>query len=77
MSFQRSTITFDDVPTPNATRPGAASASEATHWARVAGPRVKAGTIAEPSRRVGAHVEASTSGVNPSAPLASLDHTSV
>ncbi len=40
MSFQRSTITFDDVPMPKATRPGAASASEATHWASVAGPRV-------------------------------------
>ena len=77
MSFHRSTITFDDVPMPNANRPGAASASEATHWARVAGPRVNAGTMAEPSRSVGAHTEASASGVNPSAPLASLDHTSV
>ena len=36
MSFQRSTITFDDVPKPKATRPGAASASDATHWAIVA-----------------------------------------
>ena len=44
MSFQRSTITFDDVPMPKATRPGAASASDATHWASVAGPRVNDGT---------------------------------
>ena len=40
MPFQRSTITFDDVPMPKATRPGAASASEATHCASAAGPRV-------------------------------------
>ncbi len=77
MSFQRSTITFDEVPIPNATRPGAASARLATHWARVAGPRVKAGTIADPRRSDGAHTDARASGVNPSAPLASLDHTSV
>ena len=77
MPFQRSTMTFDDVPMPNATRPGAASASDATHCASVAGPRVKAGTMAEPRRRLGAHTDASASGVKPSAPLASLDHTSV
>ena len=40
MPFQRSTMTFDDVPIPSANRPGAASASEPTHWASVAGPRV-------------------------------------
>ena len=77
MPFHRSTITLDDVPMPNASRPGAASASDATHWASVAGPRVNDGTIAEPRRSDGAHTEASVSGVNPSAPLASLDQTSV
>ena len=40
-------------------------------WASMAGPRVNAGTIAVPSRSDGAHTEASASGVNPSAPLAS------
>ena len=40
MPFHRSTITFDDVPMPRANRPGAASASEATHCASEAGPRV-------------------------------------
>ena len=62
---------------PNATRPGAASASDATHCASVAGPRVNDGTMADPSRSVGAHTDARASGVNPSAPLASLDQTSV
>ena len=33
--------------------------------------------MAEPSRRLGAHTEASASGVKPSAPFASLDQTSV
>ena len=41
------------------------------------GDRVKAGTIAVPSRRRGSHAAASTSGVNASAPSASADHTSV
>src|SRR6476646_7017399 len=77
MPFQRSTITFEEVPIPNATRPGAASASEATHCASVAGPRVKDGTMADPSRSEGAHVDASVNGVKPSAPFASLDQTSV
>ena len=77
MPFQRSTITFDEVPMPNATRPGAASASVATDWASSAGPRVNAGTMAEPSRSDGAHTEASANGVKASAPLASDDQTSV
>ena len=77
MPFQPSTITFDDVPMPKAKRPGAASASDATDCARHAGPRVKAGTIAQPSRSDGAHTDASTSGVKASAPSASDDHTSV
>ena len=53
MPFQPSTITFDDVPMPNAKRPGAASASEATDWAMHAGPRVNAGTMAVPRRSDG------------------------
>ena len=77
MPFHPSTITFDEVPMPKAKRPGAASASEATDWAMHAGPRVNAGTMAVPRRREGAHTDASASGVNASAPLASADHTSV
>ena len=38
--FQRSTMTLLDDPMPMAKRPGAASASVATHWARHAGERV-------------------------------------
>ena len=48
MPFHRSTMTLLDEPMPMAKRPGAASASEATHWARQAGARVNAGTIAVP-----------------------------
>ena len=77
MPFHPSTITFDEVPRPKANRPGAAWASEPTLWARHAGPRVNAGTIAVPRRSDGAHTEASASGVNASAPFASDDHTSV
>ena len=57
--------------------PGAASASEATHWARQAGARVYAGTIAVPRRSRGSHAAARASGVNASALSASADHTSV
>ena len=53
MPFQRSTITSDDVPIPNTNRPGAADATDATDWAMHAGPRVKAGTMALPSRSEG------------------------
>jgi hypothetical protein len=77
MPFQPSTMTSDDVPTPRATRPGAACASEPALCARQPGPRVNAGTIAVPRRRDGAHAEASASGVKASAPLASDDQTSV
>ena len=77
MPFHPSTITFDDVPIPRTNRPGAACASEPTDCARQAGPRVNAGMIAVPSRNDGAHTEASVSGVNPSAPSDSADHTSV
>ena len=35
--FHRSTMTLLEVPMPMATRPGAASASDATHWAKHAG----------------------------------------
>src|SRR5687767_870191 len=70
-------MTSEDEPMPMATRPGAASASAPAHWAIVAGARVNAGTIAVPSRSVGAHALASASGVNASAPPASADQTSV
>jgi len=40
MSFQRSTITFDELPIPHTKRPGAASASDATQLASVPAPRV-------------------------------------
>src|SRR5579862_3989699 len=76
MSFQRPTIVSDEVPSPNANRPGDASASEATDWARRAGPRVKAGTTATPRRRAGSHAEAKASGVKPSEPSTSELHTS-
>jgi hypothetical protein len=33
--------------------------------------------MADPRRRLGAHTDANASGVKPSAPFASLDHTSV
>jgi len=62
---------------PSTKRPGAASASEAMHWARHAGPRVNAGMIAVRSRSSGAHAAASARGVNPSAPSASADQMSV
>ena len=77
MPFQRSTMTLDEEPRPSTNRPGAAEASEATVWASSAGPRVKAGMIATPRRSDGAHVDASASGVKPSAPSASDDHRSV
>jgi hypothetical protein len=77
MSFQASTITSDDVPRPRAKRPGAASAMVATLMAMSPGPRVKAGTMAVPNRREGAHAEARASGVKASVPPASLDQTSV
>ena len=75
--FQRSTITLLLDPIPMANRPGAASAIDATHWAKQAGERVKAGTIAVPRRRRGSHAAASASGVNPSAPSDSADQMSV
>ncbi len=75
--FHRSTMTSDDVPMPRANRPGAACAIEPTDCARQAGPRVNAGMIAVPRRNDGAHTEARASGVKPSWPSASADHTSV
>ena len=62
---------------PSTNRPGAACASDPVDCARHAGPRVNAGMIAVPSRSDGAHCDASTSGVKPSAPSDSADHTSV
>ncbi len=54
-------------------RPGAASARLATDCAINAGPRVKAGMIATPSRAVGVQAAAWASGVKPSCPFASED----
>ncbi len=53
MPFQLPTITGLDAPRPRTNRPGAASASAAADMAISAGPRVKTGTIAVPSRSVG------------------------
>ncbi len=75
--FQLPTITGLDAPSPSTNRPGAAAASEAADIAISAGPRVKVGTIAVPSRSVGSHTEASASGVNASVPFVSADQTSV
>ena len=75
--FHRSTITLLLEPMPIAKRPGAASAIEATHWAKHAGERVNAGTIAVPSRSRGSHAAASASGVKASAPSDSADQMSV
>ena len=77
MLFQFSTMTFDEVPIPSANRPGAACTMLATLSASVAAPRVKAGTMAVPSRSDGVHAAASASGVNASAPPDSADHRSV
>jgi hypothetical protein len=77
MPFHCSTITFDDAPIPTATRPGAASHSDAMLCASSAGPRVKTGRIELDSRRVGAHAAVSTSGVKPSFAPASPEVTSV
>ena len=77
MPFQRSTITFEDVPIPITKRLGAASARLAALIASSAGPRVKAGMIAIPSRASGAQAAASASGVKPSCPPASEDQKSV
>ena len=62
---------------PSTKRPGAAEASDAADWAIRAGPRVKAGRIAVPSRKLGAHTDASARVVRPSKPLDSDDQTSV
>ena len=70
-------MTLELEPMPSANRPGAACDIAATVWANSAGPRVNTGMMAGASRRVGAHTDASTSGVNPSAPSASADHASV
>ena len=75
--FHPSTISRLDVPKPSTNRPGAASAIVAALWTMQAGPRVNTGTMAVPSRRDGAHTEASANGVNASVPSTSVDHTSV
>ena len=75
--FQRDTITSEEVPRPNVKWPGAASARAATLWARRAGPRVYAGMMATPSCSAGVQAAARASGVKPSTPSVSADHTSV
>ncbi|GDY58948.1 hypothetical protein SVIO_095710 [Streptomyces violaceusniger] len=77
MSFHRRTMTSEEAPMPRANRPGAAQASAAADCARVAGPRVNEDTTAVPSRSRGSVAAASASGVKPSAPFDSADHTSV
>ena len=77
MPFHFSTITLLLLPMPMANRPGAASARVATDWAKQAGLRVYAGTIAVPRRRRGSHADARARGVNASAPSASADQMSV
>ena len=77
MPFQRSTMTSDEVPSPNTKRPGAASAIVATLMASVAGPLVNEGTMPVPSRSEGAHAAVIASGTKPSVPLASADQTSL
>ena len=77
MPFHCSTMTSEEAPNPQTKRPGAASARAATLWASRAGPRVKAGVMATPSRSVGLQAAARASGVNPSAPSTSADQTSV
>ena len=76
MPFQFSTMTFDDVPMPRANRPGAAEHIAATDWASVVR-RGYAGTIVVPSRSVGVHAAARTSGVNVSKLPDSADQRSV
>ena len=62
MPFHRSTMTSEDVPMPKWKRPGAASASVATHIASVAGPLVKDGTMPVPSLRLGAQAGSQRQG---------------
>jgi hypothetical protein len=75
--FQSATMIGLEAPSPRTKRPGAALASEAALIAMRAGPRVKTGTIAVPSRSVGAQAEARASGVNASVPATSAVQTSV
>ena len=75
--FHFSTITLLLEPIPIAKRPGAASAILATLWAKHAGERVYAGTMAVPKRKRGSHAAAIANGVNASAPSDSADQMSV
>ena len=77
MPFQPSTITSEDAPSPNEKRPGAAEARAATLCASNAGPLVYAGAIASPRRSPGTHAAVRASGVKPSLPSTSDDHTSL
>ena len=69
--FQRSTITFEDEPSPRQKRPPEASASAAACWASTGIPRVNGLTTPVPTRAVSVHAAASVSGVKPSGPLVS------
>ncbi len=75
--FQFATMTSEDAPRPQATRPGAASANAARLCASSAGPRVYTGVMATPRLKEGSHAAARVRGVNPSAPSTSADHRSV
>ena len=75
-SFQRSTITFEDAPSPSTKRPPLASASAAACCASTAGPRVNGLTTPVPSRIRDVQAAASASGVNPSDPFVSPVHRS-
>ncbi len=77
MPFQLPTITGLDVPSPSTKRPGATVAIVAADIAISAGPRVNAGTMAVPNRKVGSHVALNASGTNASVPAVSADHASV
>jgi hypothetical protein len=76
-AFQSPTTTGDDAPMPSWNRPGAASASAAAVIASRAGPRVKTGVMAVPSRACGCQAAASVSGVKASVPATSDDQRSV
>src|SRR4051794_31577225 len=76
ISFQRSTMTFDDDPRPSTKRPSLASCRAAACCARTGMPRVNGLTIPVPSRGLVVHAAASASGVKPSAPAVSPVHRS-
>src|SRR3954469_2161784 len=77
ISFQRSTITFDDDPIPRQKRPPESCCIEAACWASTAGPRVNTFTTPVPTRIRSVAVAASATGVKPSWPDTSPGQPSV